>query len=71
MSFAERNLRMDVTQTRKVYLLLGIGIIVISFSGILIKISNAPPLIIAFYRMLFSIIIFAPYFIIKYRDRVR
>jgi drug/metabolite transporter (DMT)-like permease len=71
MSFAERNLRMDVTQTRKVYLLLGIGIIIISFSGILIKISNAPPLIIAFYRMLFSIIIFAPYFIIKYRDRVR
>ncbi|MTI59096.1 MAG: DMT family transporter [Firmicutes bacterium] len=52
---------------KKIYLLLGIGITIISFSGILIKISSAPPLIIAFYRMLFSMSILTPIFIIKHR----
>lgn len=54
-------------KNRKIYLLLGIGVTIISFSGILIKISSTPPLIIAFYRMLFSMGILTPIFIIKHR----
>lgn len=54
----------------RLYLLLGAGIVVISFAGILIKLSTAPPLIIAFYRMLFSSLIITPLFLFKYRDRI-
>jgi drug/metabolite transporter (DMT)-like permease len=54
---------------KKIYLLLGFGIFFLSLSGILIKLSTAPPLITAFYRMFFSVIILTPYFIIKYRKQ--
>lgn len=62
---------MEEINTKKIYGLLGIAVTVISFSGILIKISTAPPLIIAFYRMLFSTIIFTPFFLSRYRDKLR
>jgi drug/metabolite transporter (DMT)-like permease len=55
----------------RVYTLLGIGVTVISFSGILIKLSTAPPLIIAFYRMLLSSLILTPYLIKNYRKELK
>ncbi len=58
---------MDNTATRKIYIYLIIALVVVSFSAIFIKLSTAPPLIIAFYRMFFSSLIITPYFIYKYR----
>lgn len=57
-------------EIRRIYGLLGIGVVIISFSGILIKLSTAPPLIIAFYRMFFSSIILTPFFFSRYRNSV-
>lgn len=54
---------------KKIYLLLAFGIFFLSLSGILIKLSTAPPLITAFYRMFFSVLILTPYFIIKFRKQ--
>ncbi|MFW6280731.1 MAG: DMT family transporter [Halanaerobium sp.] len=54
---------------KKIYLLLGFGIFFLSLSGILVKLSTAPPLITAFYRMLFSVLILTPYFIINFRKQ--
>ncbi|MFW6409697.1 MAG: DMT family transporter, partial [Halanaerobiales bacterium] len=59
---------MQATET-KIYLLLACGIIVISFAAIFINLAEAPPAIIAFYRMGFSSILLTPLFLIKYRDK--
>ncbi|SFL43653.1 DMT family transporter [Halanaerobium salsuginis] len=56
---------------KKIYLLLGGGVFFLSLSGILIKIAVAPPLITAFYRMLFTVIILTPYFLTKHRHEFR
>jgi len=48
---------------KKIYTLLGVGIFFLSLSGILIKLSTAPAMITAFYRMFFTVIILTPYFI--------
>ncbi|MFP4016220.1 MAG: DMT family transporter [Halanaerobiales bacterium] len=58
-------------QNSRLYLILGIGVTVISISGILIKLSSAPPLIIAFYRMLISSLIIAPFVVLKYRNTLK
>lgn len=56
---------------KKIYILLAVGIFFLSLSGILIKIASAPPLITAFYRMLFTVLLLSPYFLIKHRDKAR
>ncbi len=62
---------MDGNSKNRVYFLLGIGVTVISFSGILIKLSTAPPLIIAFYRMLLSSLFLTPFLLINYRKQLK
>ena len=49
--------------------MLAAGIFVISFAAILINLAEAPPIIIAFYRMFFSSLLITPYFIFKHRDK--
>ena len=56
---------------KKIYILLAVGVFFLSTSGILIKVATAPPLITAFYRMLFTVLILTPYFIIKHRGDAR
>lgn len=54
---------------KKIYILLAGGIFFLSLSGILIKIAAAPPLITAFYRMFFTVLLLTPYFLYKHRDK--
>jgi drug/metabolite transporter (DMT)-like permease len=56
---------------KKIYILLAVGIFFLSLSGILIKIVSAPPLITAFYRMLFTVLILSPYFFFKHKGKAR
>ena len=62
---------MDNKDTRRIYVYLIIALVVVSFSSIFIKLSTAPPLIVAFYRMFISTLIITPYFIYKYRKHYR
>lgn len=55
---------------KKIYIMLGFGVFFLSLSGILIKLSTAPPLITAFYRMFFTVLILTPYFFAKHRDKI-
>ncbi|MGM0437194.1 MAG: DMT family transporter [Bacillota bacterium] len=56
---------------KKIYFMLAAGIFIISFAAILINLADAPPMIIAFYRMFFSALILTPIFIVKYRDKAK
>lgn len=56
---------------RKIYFMLAAGIFIISFAAILINLADAPPMIIAFYRMFFSALILTPIFLVKYRDKAK
>lgn len=47
-----------------------IGVISVSTSAILVKLADADSGVIAFYRMLFSVLIMAPTFLIHYRNEV-
>ncbi len=47
----------------RIYLILAAGIFVISFAGIFVAMSDAPPMIIAFYRMFLSVLALLPVFI--------
>ncbi len=58
---------MDQIEKNRVFTMLAVGITALSFAGILIKLSTAPPLIIAFYRMALSSLILTPIFLLKYR----
>lgn len=55
----------------KIYIILAIGVFIISFSGIIIKVITAPPLIIAFYRVFLTSIFLTPVFFTKYRDSLK
>lgn len=55
---------------KKIYILLAVGIFFLSLSGILIKVASAPPLITAFYRMIFTVLLLTPYFIYKHRSDI-
>ncbi len=55
----------------KIYIILAIGVFIISFSGIIIKVTTAPPLIIAFYRVFLTSIFLTPLFFTKYRDSLK
>ncbi|RAK09380.1 drug/metabolite transporter (DMT)-like permease [Halanaerobium saccharolyticum] len=56
---------------KKIYILLAVGIFFLSLSGILIKIATAPPLITAFYRMFFTVLLLSPYFFFKHGSKLR
>lgn len=56
---------------KKIYILLTAGIFFLSLSGILIKLSTAPPLITAFYRMFLTVLLLTPYFFYKHRSDLR
>ena len=56
---------------KSIYIILAVGISIISFSGILIKVITAPVLIIAFYRMLLSSIFLTPLFFLKFKDSIK
>ncbi len=49
----------------KIYFILGAGIFIISFAGIFVAMADAPPLIIAFYRMFLSVVALLPLFIYR------
>lgn len=56
---------------KKIYFMLAAGVFIISFAAILINLANAPPMIIAFYRMFFSTLILTPIFLAKYRKKAK
>ncbi|PPA69968.1 DMT family transporter [Jeotgalibacillus proteolyticus] len=55
---------------RTAYLAILIGILTVSFSAILVKLSDAEPGALAFYRMFFSALLMAPVFFLSYRKEV-
>lgn len=59
------------TNKGKIYSIIGVGVVVISFSGILIKLSTTPPLVTAFYRMLISSLVLTPILLVKYRRQLK
>ncbi len=56
---------------KNIYIILAVGIFIISFSGILIKVITAPALIIAFYRVFLSSIFLSPLFFLKFKDSLK
>lgn len=61
---------MQPDNEKKIYFLLIVGVIVISTSGILISLSTAAPLIIAFYRMFFSVLVMTPFVLFRYKNQL-
>lgn len=53
------------------YIPILIGVISVSLSAIFVKLANAEAGIIAFYRMLFSVLIMAPLFFLKYTKEIQ
>jgi len=53
------------------YIPIFIGVVSVSLSAILVKLANAEAGVIAFYRMLFSVLIMAPLFFGKYTNEVK
>lgn len=53
------------------FLALAIGVVSVSTSAILVKVSTAPSGVIAFYRLLFSVLIMLPLFLLKYVPELR
>ncbi|MFJ8462159.1 MULTISPECIES: DMT family transporter [Lysinibacillus] len=53
------------------YIPIFIGVVSVSLSAILVKLANAEAGVIAFYRMLFSVLIMAPLFFWKYTNEVK
>ncbi|MCC3144208.1 DMT family transporter [Halanaerobium sp. Z-7514] len=58
---------MDFKQ--KIYILLAGGVFFLSLSGILVKIASSPPMITAFYRMFFTVLLLTPYFLKNHRQK--
>ncbi|MBN8193491.1 DMT family transporter [Bacillus sp. NTK074B] len=48
------------------YLILAIGVISVSTSAILVKVSSAPAGVLAFYRLFFTVLLMSPVFFLKY-----
>ncbi|AMO86448.1 putative permease, DMT superfamily [Solibacillus isronensis B3W22] len=53
------------------YIPIIIGVISVSLSAIFVKLSSADAGVIAFYRMLFSIMIMLPWFLLKYKNEIK
>ncbi len=56
---------MEEKELRKVYLIMGLGILGVSFSAIFIRSTDAPSTIIAMYRMVMTFLLFTPLVIRK------
>ncbi len=52
---------------KNIYIILAAGVLVISFAGILVAVTDVHPLIISFYRMFLSVVFLTPIFL-KRRD---
>jgi drug/metabolite transporter (DMT)-like permease len=52
------------------YLAIAAGVIAVSFSSLFVRLSSAPPLITASYRLLFTFLLVAPYTLIKHRTEL-
>ena len=53
------------------YIAIAIGVISVSLSAIFVKLSSAESAVIAFYRMLFSVLIMSPVFLLKYKSELK
>ena len=53
------------------YVAIAIGVISVSLSAIFVKLSSAESAVIAFYRMLFSVLIMSPIFLLKYKSELK
>lgn len=53
------------------YIPIAIGVISVSLSAILVKLANADAGVIAFYRMLFSVLLMTPLFLSKYTHELK
>ncbi|ETI65911.1 DMT family transporter [Neobacillus vireti] len=53
------------------YFVLAVGVISVSTSAIFVKLSSAPSGVIAFYRLLFSVLLMLPIFLTKYVSEFR
>lgn len=53
------------------YIPIVIGVISVSLSAILVKLASADAGVIAFYRMLFSVVLMLPIFLWKYTDEIK
>jgi len=52
------------------HLAIAAGVIAVSFSSLFVRLSSAPPLITASYRLLFTFLLVAPYTLIKHRKEL-
>ena len=53
------------------YIAIAVGVISVSLSAIFVKLSSAESAVIAFYRMLFSVLIMSPVFLLKYKNELK
>jgi len=53
------------------YVAIAMGVISVSLSAVFVKLSSAEPAVIAFYRMLFSVLIMSPIFLLKYKSELK
>lgn len=53
------------------YVAIAIGVISVSLSAIFVKLSSAESAVIAFYRMLFSVLVMSPVFLLKYKSELK
>jgi drug/metabolite transporter (DMT)-like permease len=53
------------------YLAVLVGVFAVSFSSLFVRLSTAPPLIIATYRLLFTFLLLAPFTLFRYRADLR
>ncbi|MGM9945874.1 MAG: DMT family transporter [Lysinibacillus sp.] len=53
------------------YIAISIGVISVSLSAIFVKLCSAESAVIAFYRMLFSVLIMSPIFLLKYKSELK
>lgn len=65
--------RRNLSQMPKLnpYVALAIGVASVSFSAILVKLATAPSGVIAFYRLLFTVLLMLPVFLVKYRHELK
>ena len=72
-SFAGTIVRGIIMGKRKInpYIPIIIGVISISLSAIFVKLAEAESGVIAFYRMLFSVLIMSPLFFLKYKHELK
>lgn len=60
-----------VNEKARPYIAIIIGVASVSMSAIFVKLANAESAVIAFYRMLFSVLIMSPLFFLKYKGELK